>query len=183
MNLEPFIVFFALMHLRQVWYKSSRNSIQRWPASLDQKDAVFLQWTGTGGPIDFKFSSHEISKHTLWLLPPIFSTIHLSKSRGESHWTMPLLKFDFTLSHQPLVQWHNTLQASSRSSWPSQIYCSLSAGLPLQDLGCTLQTSSLLNRTFSFSSTRGQNTSPLNYTCPLTPSSHHGQREDQYQRK
>lgn len=130
MNLEPFIVFFALTHLRQVWYKSSRNSIQRWPASLDQKDAVFLQWTGTGGPIDFKFSSHEISRHTLWLLPPIFSTIHLSKSRGESHWTMPLLKFDFTLSHQPLLQWHNTLQASSRSSWPSQIHCPSSAGLP-----------------------------------------------------
>lgn len=63
-----------------------------------------------------KFSSHEISQHTLWLLPPIFSTVHLSDSREGIHWTMPLLKFDFTLCHQPLLQMSNSLQASSHFS-------------------------------------------------------------------
>lgn len=137
-----------------------------------------------------KFSSHEISQHTLWLLPPIFSTVHLSDSREGIHWTMPLLKFDFTLCHQPLLQMSNSLQASSHfSSLPllppphPQIHCPSSSLGSLQDLNCTPRICSVWIGTFSFSSTRGQDTLTLNHACCLLSSLQHGQREDQYQRK
>lgn len=100
---------------------------------------------------------------------------------------MPVWKFDFSLSHQLLSQPYNKPWVpSASSSLPSQLHCP-SPGLPR---GCgrtssyTLKTPSLFTRTSSVKlHLELARALPLSGSCLLPPSSHHGQREDQYEKK